>query len=200
MKTSFLVLSLLFVITACDQSKITAPTAEATPTPAPVLCTTECRIFLTQTATNAAFGGAAGADTICANDAHKPTTGTYKAIIMDNTRNQTTNWVLKANTTYYHLDKTTPIGTTNSHRIFAITNGSHIVNSTSMTDFEYTWTGIYAYDDQTWNLDGTCSNWTNSSNVVDGMVGDTVSTDMVAMTSNLNRCDDVSIRLLCVEQ
>jgi Protein of unknown function (DUF1554) len=69
----------------------------------------------------------AKADNFCETDTAKPSTGTYKAILVDGmTRDAVTpiDWVLKPNTTYYQVNGTVEIGTTTAAGLF----GEHIEN------------------------------------------------------------------------
>lgn len=197
MKTKyFSILSLLTFLTGCHES-FSIPQKNETSI-VPVTCI-QCRIFLSQTSVDGGFGGAAGADLICANDPNKPSTGIYKALLMDNTRNQTTNWVLKANQVYYRGDGTTLLGTTNPSAIFSLASGQHINNCFS-DDFEYFWTGIEVDSEFVWSMTNNCSHWTSSSSGVLGHLADTISTDYVAISSNDDTCNTNFYRILCVEQ
>lgn len=67
------------------------------------------------------FGDVAAADAVCASDANLPTGGgTYKALIGASTRfAPSTDWPLKASTSYVRSDGKTVIGTTTAARVFS---------------------------------------------------------------------------------
>jgi hypothetical protein len=92
----------------------------------------------------------AKADNFCETDTAKPTTGTYKAILVDGmTRDAITpiDWVLKPNTTYYQVNGNVVIATTNAaatfgetiendiHDSFGVSAGNNVNTSTVFTGF-----------------------------------------------------------------
>lgn len=195
---SHIFLSLLFLASACEsyEMKKSNPIQPVVVIPT---CTT-CRMFLSDVTPDAAFGGAAGADAICAQSSNKPSSGTYKALLMDNTRNQNLNWVLKANTDYYRSSDDALIGRTNGDRIFSLFGGNFLTNSTDI-NFEYIYTGIMVDSNSSWSLSSdNCSNWTDGSASGRGISADTNSTDAVAITSGVDFCHYNFYRVLCVEQ
>jgi trimeric autotransporter adhesin len=90
------------------------------------------------------------ADSFCQTDAHRPDSGTYKAILVDGvSRDALTplDWVLKPDTTYYQADNNVVIGTTTAaalfgqnlendiHDSFGISGGNNANTSTAYTGF-----------------------------------------------------------------
>lgn len=146
------------------------------------------------------------------SDTNYPGTGTYKAMLVDNTRTACTtancsggtsenlNWVLQANRTYNRVSDGATVGTTTSARIFTfpLTNvvGGAVNNI---------WTALKA--DWTTGA-GTCSNWTSNSNAISAFYGYTQFTDSGSIhttQSGLDTpapCDGSTYfpALLCVEQ
>lgn len=158
---------------------------------------THRRIFMTTTAYDGNLGGAAGADLKCMADATYPGSGTYKALISDNTRSASTptDWVLGATTEYRRLDDTTIIGTTTAGLFTAPLDASF-----SATAGLYFWTGVYAG----WSDGGSyynCYDWTyNTVNApyggYRGRSGDQTASNW---HFNLQSCNNTN-HLICVEQ
>ncbi|MCC5815872.1 MAG: DUF1554 domain-containing protein [Leptospira sp.] len=171
------------------------------------------RIFVSATRYTGDLGGISGADAKCAGDTNKPTTGTYKAFIVDGagTRRACTtancsggtgehiDWVLKPNTSYVRAVGTTALFVTNSNGIFTddLSNGI----SPDTTTYIY-WTGL--------NTDFTsaaahCVNWGNGTGTAIGRRGDGSSVaKSSAISSGIVECDEAGMlaqpRLVCVEQ
>ncbi len=113
------------------------------------------RIFVSNFSTTgnlSAVNGIAAADGFCAVDSNKPATGTYKAMIVDdsNRRACTTancsggvseeiDWVLLPNTTYVRAMDSAVIFTTNSDAIF---NFASTLTNSFDTALIYYWTGF----------------------------------------------------------
>ncbi len=189
-------------------------TSTSTSTGTATACTT-CRMFVTAATYNGVLGGVTGADAKCASDTNKPSTGTYKAMLVDGTNrvacttancsggiSENVNWVLKANTAYTRTDGTA-IGTTNSAAIFTtLTNAV----TTSPTYNEYR-TGMAFSSTPDWKAHATghCTNYSASSGT--GVCGNASSsaistgggTSSNFLYTNGTSCG-TSVALLCVEQ
>lgn len=163
-----------------------------------------CRIFSTTTVTKGDFasGGSivAAADAVCAADAGKPVTGTYKALIWDAGVRQapSTDWPLRSGVAYTRPDSTA-IGTGNSDGSLTLplTNGIIAAAGT------YHWTGLSnaSYPVLAAGL-GNCTNFTNNTNGVQGTTGTgsiTASGAFIGMTTVGRPCDDDN-HFYCVEQ
>ncbi|WP_158586422.1 DUF1554 domain-containing protein [Leptospira stimsonii] len=138
-----------------------------------------CALFLsTPMANGGNFGGVAGADAQCANDAigrNAPgvsSGSTYKALIMseNGTRNLASNWILYPNTIYYSLE--------NSNLRVGITNANAElpgVSDNSLTGGSFTvFTGISKGPPWAPFPGYTCSSWTVGTGAPNyGLVGTT---------------------------
>lgn len=170
---------------------------------------TNAIIFITNTPVTGNIGGVAGADALCAADANKPDSRTYKALIVDGTARVActnvgcfsgtsgqTDWVLAASTDYYRSDATTIIGTTTANKVFNLVTGL----TNSLTDSSlYIWTGLIG--DWTTASD-TCTQWTSASNALTATVG-TANSKIMAQpfSSGVQPCDNsAAVYLACVSQ
>lgn len=134
----------------------------------------DARILYMSTATNAAFGGAAGGDVLCTTMAARPVGVTSaKAMVTDATRtactvsncgtgNVQTNWVLHPTTNYVRADGLF-VFTTDGNGIFTAYPGAHDLGSG--VNF---WDGINS--DWT-SLGPNCTEWTSSVAASTGRVG-----------------------------
>lgn len=150
------------------------------------------RIFVTAAASEGNLVGASGADNRCNLDANKPSTGYYRALILDASRNSTThpNWALKPQTSYYRSTDMALIGTTDLNaRITTLIN----VISTSGV---YAWTGMNAI----WALtSSSCTDWTiNAPSPAVGMVS--MTNDGSFPSNSSSQPCSISYYLICVEQ
>lgn len=165
------------------------------------------RIF-SATQHNGNFGGVNGADEYCNNDANKPATGTYKAMIVDgDTRvactssncteggiSENIGWVLLPETTYVRTDDDSVIGTTTTAAIFDL---SLNLNNSFTNSGGEVWTGLSS----SWNTSSTCNSWTNDSGDPPyGEVGIATEIDSEAINVYSQTCDRTTVILLCVEQ
>lgn len=191
--------AICFLFSCEKSSKSTITETDETPQYTP--CST-CHIYVAESIfTPANFGGASSADTICNSDSYKPNSGYYKAIIMDNTRNQSTDWVLKANQDYYQADGVTLVGTTNSNRVFPLFSGGYSLSNVISYNPGYAWTGIEIASDTSWVLSSNnCSNWTSTNSGGSGSVGTTVDVTKSVFEDRLLNCDNSMTALYCVEQ
>ena len=163
------------------------------------------RIFISNQDYNGNLGGKAGADAKCMADTNKPSSGTYKAMLVGNGREASptpTDWVLAASTEYRQLDDTTVIGTTNASRIFPspLTNAFGPVNGiNSWTGLNSNWTG-YVYN----TVPATCDDWTDGIGNYYGSFGQTYSADLNNYSdynwyNGYTNCSQTR-NLICVEQ
>jgi hypothetical protein len=170
-------------------------------------CGLNCRIFVTMGNYDGNLGGAAGADTICRNDAANPKgsgNGSWKAMLSGGGRRACSNsgctsaaenidWVMRPNTPYYRPSGEL-IAVTNSAGIF-IFNTPNAVSTTAVG----VWTGL----DATWKPDSGglyCDDWLSNSNWSDSSIGfaDSNSVTMIAYSTNIP-CN-IAYPLYCVEQ
>lgn len=168
-------------------------------------------IFLSQnqyngdlvTAANTAGGspanGIEAADYLCNNDSFCHGSGGCKALIMGSTRTDTSA-VLAGSTDYYRNDLTTAIGTTGTTPpIFAVSLAT-LTNSISTTASLKSWTAINVISDTSWGpTSGTCNDWSDSTNGVDGTAGIPDMADSTAFSGGLTTCDTPA-HLYCVDQ
>ncbi|RHX85518.1 DUF1554 domain-containing protein [Leptospira stimsonii] len=177
---------------------------------------TNLRVFVTAATYNGNLGGINGADTKCANDANKPTSGTFKAFITGdsgpdgvryaclndavncptNPVGGTKNWVLQANKSYYRIDQSTVVYTTNANGFV-----STIPNQLQAGAADY-WTGFVPGDATDWSrLEfGNCEEWTSDNAISEGTKASATGTTIVNIKGNLFISCDQFKSLLCVEQ
>lgn len=172
------------------------------------------KMFVTSSTYDGNLGGITGADAKCQSDSNKPSTGTYKALIVDGeTRiacqtancsggaSENQNWVLKPNTAYVRTDGTA-IGTTNSAGIFASALTNAVSSSTSMVQFR---SGMKLNSSPGWMPDPTanCSFFSSTSGT--GVTGNAAGKEISGGGSsnflyvNASSCS-TAVNLLCVEQ
>lgn len=155
--------------------------------------TTKLKMFVSSTTTAGSFGGASGADAICMSDLSKPGSGTYKALLRSSTRSPpSTDWPLKASTTYYRSDGITVIGTTTTGGIFNFP----VTNSASGAADNY-WTGM----DLDWSAAAglDCLDWSNGTFTEFGYLGRGTAANFRFIRNAGFNCDQPA-SLLCVEQ
>ncbi|TGL44634.1 DUF1554 domain-containing protein [Leptospira perdikensis] len=172
-----------------------------------------CRMFVTATTYNANLGGIVGADSKCFSDTNKPSTGIYKALLVDNANrractsvNCTTggtteqiDWVLSPNATYVQATNTSTIIFTSD------ANGVYNNNLTNLVSVAAAaiWTGLKNNPSWDWQTDTThtCSSWADSVTASCGSYGVTSWTDSraIAITSAYGSGGTLN-NLLCVEQ
>ena len=187
-----------------------------------VTCVSNLRIFETAATTKgnlkgSTANGIAGADAFCTSDSNKPSTGTYKALIVDGTNRvacttancgggagEHTDWVLAANKTYVRASDSATIGTTNSVGLFTF-NLSNSFSTSSGNGNNY-WSGFSSTS--TWvtadlsTLCNTSGAWTADGNAVPGEMGCT-GTNCVSYDKAIRFGSDicnVNNKLICVEQ
>jgi hypothetical protein len=175
--------------------------------PSSNLCSSKpngCALFVSITTTNGNIGGAAGADSICANDAttlNAPglaTGSTYKALLMteDGTRNLSTNWVLYPNTSYYSLS--------NSNLRVGVTNANSELPATFENDINTSPIVVYGgiFKGPPWipSTTNTCLSWTNGIGAPNyGNIAYSNSPTGYIDGSGLYGCDNI-LNLYCVER
>lgn len=165
------------------------------------------RIFVTAaTYDGATMAGVAGADAHCMADTNKPSTGTYKAMIADQTNRIScvnamcsptdptdgTDWVFQPSTAYYQSDGTTLIGTTTTTRLFTF----NVANGFSNTATEF-WTGIGS----NWgSIGANCTKWT-ATTAVTSRFGTANAVDSTLISSGGSAVACTTARAIaCVEQ
>ncbi|AOP32970.1 hypothetical protein A0128_03260 [Leptospira tipperaryensis] len=182
---------------------------------------TKLRVFVTAASFDGNLGGVNGADTKCAADANKPSTGTYKAFITGNSGANgvryaclndvtncptnpgagTKNWVLQASTSYYRVDQSTKVFTTSALGLIGTVHTSIQVSAasywtgfvTTVTDWSAT-PGAAVCD-----LSATTA-WTDNQGTNSGAVGDAASAALASIKAlNTQNCGSTK-KLLCVEQ
>ncbi len=165
------------------------------------------RIFATAIAYNGNLGGVAGADAKCMADGLRPTTGTYKAMLVDDVNrracstmdcsggvSENIDWVFRANQLYFQADGLVAILTTNSAGIhdFGMAN---LGNPAAPGSFQY-WTGLVS----DWRTNSqVCSNWSSNMDPLQGMTGEAGQVTGNAIQDDPDDCDSFA-RILCVEQ
>lgn len=196
----------VFAATHCNNqgdAKVQGSSSASTPSsPGAPNVPAKPRIFvMTPESTQGNIGSSAAADALCMASAAKPSTGTYKALLATTNRRACTNptctsaaenldWVFAANKTYYRVDTTTVVGTTNAAGIFVFPL------SASLTDiFEGIYTGLNA----NWTTGQNCNNWTSSSGAVNGSQGFSDATTTSFISGVIGGCDNGN-HLACVEQ
>lgn len=158
------------------------------------------RIYQTLVPQGGDMNGISGADTVCGSDANKPASGTYKALLSDNSTRiacttancgggagEHTGWILQASSLYARSDGTT-IGTTTAAGIFSFPLTNSFASSNTV------WTGIAT----NWtSAANNCVGWDNS--VANGTEGNATATDSSSLSASAFACGN-SNRILCVEQ
>lgn len=172
-----------------------------------------CIIFVSNSTSDGDFdtdndgNGITEADDLCTNDGNKPTSGTYKAMIMDGTNrvactsancsggvSEHTDWVLKTSQEYRRTDETTVIGTTTSNGIFNVGLPTPTLDNAIGTVSTFVWTGL-AGD---WTSNNDCTNWTSTAGT--GTNGQAVNTNNIFLFNNSgDGCSNTRV-VYCVEQ
>ena len=173
-----------------------------------------CRLFVTMDTnfTNGALGATNTLDAACNSDSNKPTTGTYKALIMRTSRQPGSGWILYPNKTYTRKDGTTVVGSTSSGSIFTGVLSNPIV---ALGTDVFWLTGV-SIGSSSWGYQAsnTCTNYSSSSFTVNIAYGVGNPTDLEAnfgfrntVNTQVTNCDGSSFStvanqasLLCVEQ
>jgi hypothetical protein len=145
------------------------------------------------------------ADNNCNADTNKPSSGTYKALLVNGARRACSNancstgvsenldWVLKASSNYIGSNGTYLIGITNESGIFS--NGS--LNSAISSFSRQVWTGL---NSNFTNSANNCLNWTSNSAGNQGQGGISDSSSIAsAFSIYASNCNEF-LNLLCVEQ
>lgn len=161
-----------------------------------------CTILLSS-GINGNFGGIAGADTFCANEAvlqNAPgNTAGYKALIMtDNgTRNLTSSWVLYPNTVYRSKSNSNlVITTTDANGQFQFPLSAEITGAGGNAVY----TGINTTGPSWVPKTGVnCLNWTDNTNLVSGWIGVSNSPNQEIDSGASFTCDQLLV-LYCVQR
>jgi len=152
------------------------------------------KIFVTAGDHTGSVGGVTAVDAICMADTNKPAdTSTYKALLGSSTRQApSTDWPLKASTTYVRADGTTVIGITTAGSVFSFP----LTNAIDPSVFNV-WTGL----NPDWSPDtNNCSEWTSAASGVaagSGLAEDT--SDLSIGAGDSLNCAS-TIAFYCVEQ
>ncbi len=142
----------------------TTPTPTPSPSPAPAVCGSggDCRMFVTNdsTYTDGALGSTSSLDSACNSDSRKPSTGTYKALVMRSSRQPGNNWILYASQRYTRPNGTL-IGTTTATSIFSgVLNAPVVPQGTDVMWF----TGITITGSSWGYVPGnTCNNYASNT-------------------------------------
>lgn len=147
------------------------------------------------------------ADNFCQNDANRPDSGTYKAILVDGvSRDAITplDWVLKPNTTYYQANNNVVIGTTTSaalfgqnlendiHDSFGLSGGNNVNTSTVYTGFA----DPVSFNATTQN----CGAWSDPTNAETALYGISYGKDGTEWQSPGAEVCSLPSHLYCAEQ
>jgi len=179
-----------------------------------------CKIFITAAKFDGnALGGVKGADQLCMQDANYPGTAVYKAFLVANTGNANTSriasispnagdgqidWVLKANTSYYQVDGTTLVMSTNANAIFDFTKGALTNPFHNKPDWMPFHTGM-SMDWQIFSWAGTdftCSGW-QPGPTMSSVYGYANDTSFNAIAAEALACNEMLSgygHLACIEQ
>lgn len=170
-----------------------------------------CKMFVTATTYNANLLGIAGADAKCSVDSNKPVTGTYKALLVDDSNRRACtsanctvggiteqiDWVIAPNVSYYSLNTSAFIFTSDVNGVFT---GSLTTTVSAPTGI---WTGIRNNPSWDWQTDTshTCTSWSDSVTANCGTYGVTSWQDSraIAITSAYGNGGTLN-NLLCIEQ
>ncbi|WP_232420848.1 DUF1554 domain-containing protein [Leptospira vanthielii] len=170
-------------------------------------------MFVTALPYNANLGGIVGADNKCSTASNKPSSGTYKALIVDDVNRRACtsvnctsggvteqiDWVLAPNTTYVQaIDTSKTIFISNANGVN--TNNLTDVISPASTGI---WTGIRNNPSWDWlTYSGfTCSSWTDGVTTTCGSYGVTSWTDSRSISIyTVTAGGPTQYNLLCVEQ
>lgn len=181
----------LLALHACGRSNGHSPTYTTSGEAASSSCGALCRIFVTDGAITGAMG-ITGADEFCnADPARPPGDRSYKALIGATGRRAptTSDWPLRASTTYQRPDGTT-IGTTTAAGLFAFNLGNSIHTTGARI-----WTGL----SNAWAVTGNCGEWTLSGAGDSGAYGTGNATDGSSVGAGTDACN-AAHSLYCVEQ
>jgi hypothetical protein len=141
-------------------------------------------------------GSIGQADSLCAQDENKPSTGTYRALIADASNRvalpltQRKDWVLEAKRTYTRPDGTV-IGTTSTNAVLVFP-----LKAAISTENLSVWTGIGG---GAWTSGLSCSNWAKDETAVSGLFGYSNRINGEALSGGSGSCE-TALHLYCVEQ
>lgn len=175
---------------------------------------TSKKMFLTASKYDGNLGGVTGADAKCQSDSNKPSTGTYKALLVDGENrvacttancsggsSENKDWVLKANTSYVRTDGTA-IGTTNAAGIFT----SAFTNAVTSTTGVFYRSGLKINSTPGWVADASAHCQFYSVTTGTGTTGAAYGTNVSSggggdsfQYANASSCASTFV-LLCVEQ
>jgi trimeric autotransporter adhesin len=138
------------------------------------------------------------ADAFCAGDPNRPSTGTYKALLVDGELRDAPSrrdWVLAPDTDYFLPENDVLIGRTTHDAIFAAAfqDLEHAPG-----DGQIVWTGLRGATD--FSSGDDCDGWSNFTNDFAAVVGNAGEQDAAAFSGGLNGCFSFEYSLYCVEQ
>ena len=157
------------------------------------------------------LNGIQSADFLCSNDPGKPSSSSYKAMLVDgvnriasstaNMGDHQQDWVFYSFTQYRRADGQAAIGTSGPKGLFAFPISLSPIGGTDTVNY---WTGMKS----DWTTGDTCSAWTSTGGM--GTYGSSggetgsapqglVGTGIISNTGGSVSCGS-SYRLLCVEQ
>lgn len=163
-----------------------------------------CYIYSSQNPpATGSYGGIAGADAMCSQDAARPAAATYtiKAFLVGTTRRASLtasagdgqlDWVLRSNQQYRRSDGTTVIGTTGSNALFTFPLAASFgtVGIGFRTGLNVNWTTV----------GNDCLSWTDGSVGQTSEIGTANQTNNTAIGGGNITCSNPGYYLMCVEQ
>ncbi|MCC5813496.1 MAG: DUF1554 domain-containing protein [Leptospira sp.] len=175
-------------------------------------------IFVSQ-AYNGDLGGVSGADNKCATTSFNPDTSkSYKALIVDGSNrvacktpgcsggtSEHKDWVLKPLTIYkryngrvgFIVEDGSIIGKTNKNGVFTFP----IAATISKSQGHFFWTGFRTDWTSESEDNRNCVKWSNDGNgPIKGAIGVTQQVGESSIGGDYRTCNDIGVRLLCVEQ
>lgn len=152
------------------------------------------------------------ADNFCQTDPARPSSATYKALLVDGIARDAVNqtdWVLKPNTAYYQPLNNVRIGVTTPTALFA-TASNHLEhnihdsfgssnNPNNPAPTSSVWTGLQEASSFAASPDN-CQAWSSSLNPNFSIIGVSYATDASAFYTNGGHTCTLEHRLYCVEQ
>jgi hypothetical protein len=142
------------------------------------------------------------ADAFCASDPNRPSTGTYKALLVDGEHRDAParrDWVLQPDTDYFLPEDDVLIGRTTADAIFAAAfqDLDHAIGHGN-GNLQVVWTGLRSATD--FSSGDDCDNWSNFTNDFYAEIGVAGERDAVAFSGGLHGCFTFEYSLYCVEQ
>ena len=186
-----------FILMGLVSSDVSSGTNQVATTPHACETGGKC-IYVTAGKHDGNFGDVTGGDAFCLSEKPADLTGTYKALLADDTLRKGSlpqaGWVLNANTTYYRYSDQAVIDITDANAQFTFTPIS-LQNQFSATAALLYWTGL---SDVVLNTDtaNNCNNWAGTGT---GSYGNSTATDVSALKSSTSACA-TAYHLVCIQQ